>query len=188
MYAYSRIHQQSRLSLDLPHSPNHKMSQPLDDEYASVTRLVRELHAPDRNVCAHTPLLAGGPFDAPDQPTEEVTPNPTPSPTPNTFRNKFLESLKADHRTPRTRHHSDVGLHPGTAIPSLIVTGANGDPQRRSPDGTGQRRFSQFYMGLRRFSSSNTVFLNLVSTTWSAVLWIVSCNASWLLLYRFLFV
>lgn len=131
------------------------MSQPLDDEYASVTRLVRELHAPDRNVCRRTPLL-GGPLDAPDQPTD-MTPSPSPSPTPNTFRNKFLESLKADHRFTRTRHHSDVGLHPSTAIPALIVTGTNGDPLRRSPDGSGQRRFSQFYQGLRRFSSSNTV-------------------------------
>lgn len=141
--------------------PNHKMSQPIDDENASVTRLIRELHAPDRNVCRR-PLLLGGPLDAPDQPIDVTTPSPSPSPTPNTFRHKFLESLKADHRTPRTRHHSDVGLHPGTAIPSLIVTGTNGDPLRRSPDASGQRRFSQFYLaGLRRFSSSNTVLISL---------------------------
>lgn len=157
-----RLHQRQTSTIYPLHSRDppqkHTMSQPLDEEYASVTRLVRELHAPDRNVCRRPLLPPGGLLDAPDHPSIDLTPSPSPSPTPNTFRNKFLESLKADHRIPRTRHHSDVGLHPGTAIPSLIVTGANGDPLRRSPDSSGQRRFSQFYMGLRRFSSSNTVF------------------------------
>lgn len=150
------------------------MSQPLDEEYASITRLVRELHAPDRNVCRRAPIL-GGTLDTPDEPID-LTPSPSPSPTPSTFRNKFLESLKADHRIPRTRHHSDVGLHPGTAIPSLIVTGTNGDPLRRSPDPSGQRRFSQFYLGLRRFSSSNTVqYSSLLNT--KCLLFV--CIAKW---------
>lgn len=67
--------------------------------------------------------------------------------------NPMLKSrfLNAPYKIPTTgRRHSNFSL----SIPSVIVTGANENLDLLTST---QRRFSQLYSGLRRFSTSHTV-------------------------------
>lgn len=142
------------------------------DEYNHVKTLIRELHGPAKNV-ARPPSSVSLPVD-----NTNTADNPNCS---GGFGNGSLEenasllgspsqhnisiiagNEQGGHMHPsdssdlslskqKTHHYSNNSL--SLPIPSLIVTGADQTDQTYNS----QRRFSQFYFGLRRFSNSHTV-------------------------------
>lgn len=115
-----------------------------NDEYENVKALVRGLHAPNRNVSR--PVSPSAPT-TPTHQSNVADIGRLPS------HNDFLQSFKTDRNS---HHHSDNSLNLTQNVPALIVTDA--DQENLQHDQHGQRRFSQFYLGLRRFSNSYTVF------------------------------
>lgn len=70
----------------------------------------------------------------------------------------YLDALRRVHGADRPRRSSTSTLGANTIVmPSVTVTDAAGETPAAAPEHNGQRRFSQFYMGLRRFSNSHTV-------------------------------
>lgn len=103
------------------------------DEFAHVKALVRELHAPIKNV---------------SRPKEE------------TGSADNIDDYHVDHHTyaqafpTRNQPFSQNSF----SIPSLVVTGIDNTDHPFGNAG-GNRRFSNFNLGLRRFSASFMVFL-----------------------------
>lgn len=105
------------------------------DEFAHVKTLVRELHAPIKNVSRPKPLDETGNAD-------------------------HVDNDHIDHHTYAqafpTRDHTNT--QNSFSIPSLVVTGIDNTDHPFGSAG-GNRRFSNFNLGLRRFSASFMVFL-----------------------------
>lgn len=116
-----------------------------DDEYYHVKTLIRELHAPPKNV-SRPPTPAGTPEENSSllESSEQTTPI-------TEFTNQSKHQSNKNNETTQQYNPSNL------PIPSLVVTGADQHEQEH-PYNSGQRRFSQFYFGLRRFSNSHTVF------------------------------
>lgn len=143
------------------------------DEYNHVKTLIRELHGPAKNVArppssvslpvdntnnADNPNSSGGGFD---NGSLEENASLLGSPSQHNI------SIIAGNELGRHMHPSDSSdlslskQNPhhfsnnslSLPIPSLIVTGVDQNDHTFNS----QRRFSQFYFGLRRFSNSHTV-------------------------------
>lgn len=90
-----------------------------------------------------------------------------PVPIVSVLQNRFLDAVRGEHhRSPPPAAAGNQKLAmPGTrarasslAVPSVTITDAVDSPASPTSFGGEQyRRFSQFYLGLRRFSNSNTV-------------------------------
>lgn len=130
------------------------------DEFAHVKALVRELHTP-KNVSRPKLMEKTGSADN-------------------------LDEYPVDHHTyahafpTRDQHFPPNSF----SIPSLVVTGIDNHDH---PYGGGNRRFSNFNLGLRRFSSSFMVFL-LCFVAFTNFLWIfhlhfVNCLTLFLAFY-----
>lgn len=124
-----------------------------NDEFAHVKALVRELHAPKKNVRRPKNMEKTGSADN-------------------------LDEYPVDHHTyahtlPSKDQHFQ---HNSFSIPSLVVTGIDNHDH---PFGGGTRRFSNFSgfnLGLRRFSASFMVFLLLfVVFLFLICLWVFHC-------------
>lgn len=94
------------------------------------------------------------------------------SPMASVLPNRFLDALRREHRSLHMDEHLVSGLaqtpteaaaaaasrsrrsSSGANVPTVLVTDATDAP---AVEHNGQRRFSQFYLGLRRFSNSHTV-------------------------------
>lgn len=105
------------------------------DEFAHVKTLVRELHAPPKNVCR-------------------------PKDSEKTVSADNVGEYPVDHHTyahafPTRDQHLPQNSF---SIPSLVVTGIDNTDHPFGGSG-GNRRFSNFNLGLRRFSASFMVFL-----------------------------
>lgn len=83
------------------------------------------------------------------------------SPIASALQNRFLGNVRREHRA---LHQSEQSLNRTTTtmagntsplLPTVLVTDA--ETPAASSEHNGQRRFSQFYAGLRRFSNSHTV-------------------------------
>lgn len=91
--------------------------------------------------------------------------DPILSPMASVLPNRFLDALRREHRSmyehslngPAAAANvssSSSGSGSGPNVPTVLVTDATDAP---AAEHNGQRRFSQFYLGLRRFSNSHTV-------------------------------
>lgn len=106
------------------------------DEFAHVKALVRELHAPTKNVSRPKHLEKSGSAE------------------------NVVDDYPVDHHTyahafpTRDQHFPQNSF----SIPSLVVTGIDNTDHPFGSSG-GNRRFSNFNLGLRRFSASFMVFL-----------------------------
>lgn len=120
-----------------------------DDDFDNIKALVRGLHGPIRNVSRpQTP-------DATNDSTMNISSDGQSSTvTTSSPQNTFLDTMNANSRN-SSHHHSNISLN--LNIPSLVVT----EVDHPNHDQHSQRRFSQFYLGLRRFSTSATVFSKL---------------------------
>lgn len=105
------------------------------DDFTHVKALVRELHAPVKNVSRPRSMEKTGIADSSDDyPVDHHT---------------YTQSFPTrDHSFPRTRF----------SIPSLVVTGID-NTDHPFGSSSGARRFSNFNLQLRRFSTSFMVFL-----------------------------
>lgn len=128
-----------------------------EEEFLNVKALVRGLHGPTKNV-SRPPLSPQSGISSLTQQHQKQQqyhhnnlPQALSSPT-----DKY--TCHNDHHLNNHQneqfHHSNHSLN--MAVPSLVVTGT--DHHDNNPDNPNQRRFSQFYLGLRRFSNSHTVF------------------------------
>ncbi|KAJ6643945.1 hypothetical protein Bhyg_08910 [Pseudolycoriella hygida] len=99
------------------------------DEFTHVTALVRGLHAPPKNVSRPKSMEKTGVTDDNDDPIDHHT-YTHPFPT-------------REQPFPQTSF----------SIPSLVVTGID-NTDHPFGSGSGNRRFSNFNLGLRRFSAS----------------------------------
>lgn len=105
------------------------------DEFAHVKALVRELHAPTKNVSRPKHLeKSGSAENVDDYPVDHHT---------------YAHAFPA-----RDQHFPQNSF----SIPSLVVTGIDNTDHPFGSSG-GNRRFSNFNLGLRRFSASFMVFL-----------------------------
>lgn len=119
-----------------------------DDEFENVRALVRGLHGPTRNVSRPSSP------DIDDTNIVNVSSTITSQSstvTPSSSQNTFLDTMNANSKH-SSHHHSNISLN--LNIPSVVVT----EVDHPNHDHHSQRRFSQFYLGLRRFSTSATVF------------------------------
>lgn len=92
--------------------------------------------------------------------------DPIMSPMASVLPNRFLDALRLEHRSlyehslngqasmPGAAANVSGSSSSGTSVPIVLVTDATDAP---AAEHNGQRRFSQFYLGLRRFSNSHTV-------------------------------
>ncbi len=115
------------------------------DEFTHVKALVRELHAPTKNV-SRPKHLDGTTTGSAGNIAEQV--------------DDFypVDHHKYAHDFPARDHHHFP--QNSFSIPSLVVTGIDNTDH---PFGSGtNRRFSNFNLGLRRFSASFMVFLFFV--------------------------
>lgn len=157
------------------------------DEYNHVKTLIRELHGPAKNVSRPPPpsssSLSSLQIDTRDHPntaannefdvgsSEENTSLLGPRQQAisiiataggHATSEHLLQQTSSDDNNDlsmskqKFHHYSNNSL--SLPIPSLIVTGVD---QPDHPYNNNQRRFSQFYFGLRRFSNSHTVLYTI---------------------------
>lgn len=129
-----------------------------EEEFLNVKALVRGLHGPTKNVSRPplSPISGITSLTMQQHQKQQQYHHNNSSQALSSPVDKYTchNDHHHNHHNNEQFHHSNHSLN--VTVPSLVVTGT--DHHDSQADNQSQRRFSQFYLGLRRFSNSYTVF------------------------------